>query len=143
MADDGLRERLWDSHATAGSVWGLFASFPVLVLGLYWRDRRLLAATLGFVALNPVLFEPAADDSAWATRVVLGEREWLDQGLRSSPADAAFVALCAPVILSTLRAAVDRRPLRASVGTLASMGLMLLFFGRMARLYERAEQRAA
>jgi hypothetical protein len=53
------------------------------------------------------------------------------------------VALCAPVILSTLRAAVDRRPLRASVGTLASMGLMLLFFRRMARLYERAEQRAA
>jgi hypothetical protein len=134
---DDIAGGLWLRHARPGSVWTLFAAFPVLVFGLYRRDRRLLAGTLLFVLLNPLLFEPASDDGAWATRVVLGERLWLERGLGSSPADLGFTILAAPVVLATLRAAVRRNRLRTAAGTAASMALMLLFFRRMERLYGR------
>ena len=68
--------------------------------------------------------------------VVLGERVWLERGVLSSPADALFVLLVAPTHLFTLRSAVERRPVRTAAGTVLSLVSMLLFFGRMARLYE-------
>ncbi|WP_267641301.1 DUF6653 family protein [Haloarchaeobius amylolyticus] len=132
-----LAERLfWSGHANPWSVWTFVATYPLLVLAIYRRERRLLAAILVFVAVNPVLSPEPDDDSAWATRVVLGERVWLDEGLLSSVADLLFVACCAPVQLYTLRAAVKRRPVRTAVGTALSLVLMFVFFGRMAQLYE-------
>ncbi|MFC4436531.1 MULTISPECIES: DUF6653 family protein [Natrialbaceae] len=131
-----LSERyFWSRHANPGSVWTFVLAYPTLVLAIYRRDRRLLLGTLGFVAVNPLLFAPPADDEAWATRVVLGERAWLEQGSFFS-ANALFVAASAPVYLYTLRAAVQRRPLGTAGGTVLSLLLMLLFFRRMARLYE-------
>ncbi|ELZ27150.1 hypothetical protein C474_17419 [Halogeometricum pallidum JCM 14848] len=130
------KQFFWTRHANPGSVWTLVGAYPVLVAAVYRRDRRLLAGTLLFVAANPLLFSEPDDDAAWATRVVLGERVWLDRGLLSSPGDALFVALMAPVFLSTLRAAAERRSLRTAVGTAVSLVVMFLFFDRMARLYE-------
>ena len=127
---------LWSRHANAGSVWAMVAAFPTLVVAIYRRDRPLLVGTLLAVALNPVLFSPPEDDDAWATRVVLGERVWLEREPLASP-ETAFVAASAPVYLFTLRAAAKRRPVRTVVGTVASMTLMLLFFRRMVRLHEK------
>jgi hypothetical protein len=138
----GVVERyFWARHANPGSVWTLVAAYPVLVLALYRRSRPLLGATLLFVLLNPLLFSPPDDDGAWATRVVRGERVWLDRGLGSSPGDLLFVTLAAPLYLFTIRAAVDRRPVHTAVGTAVGLVLMLLFFGRMARQYERRADR--
>jgi hypothetical protein len=135
----GVRRFLWRRHANPRSVWSLFFAFPLLVFGVYRRDRPLLAGTLLFVALHPLAVSEPDDDGAWATRVVRGERAWLERGLASSTADLLFVALCAPVILFTLRSAVRRDRVRTAVGTPLSMVLMLVFFERMARLYDRRE----
>jgi hypothetical protein len=135
----GVADRLWSRHSNPRSVWSLFLAFPVLVAALYRRDRRLLAATLAAVALNPLVVAPPEDDDAWATRVVRGERAWLDRGLASSTADLAFLALSAPVVVFALGSAARRRPVRTAVGTALSMVLILVFFGRMARLYDRWE----
>jgi len=136
--DRSLAGRLfWAGHANPGSVWTLIAAFPVLVLGVYRRDRRLLVAVALFAGLNPLVFPPPEDDSAWATRVVRGEQAWLDRGLASSPGDLLVLALGAPVVLFTLRAALRGRPARTALGTVASLCAMGLFFRRMARLYER------
>ncbi|WP_232702820.1 DUF6653 family protein [Halobacterium wangiae] len=126
----------WRGHANPGSVWTFVAAYPVFVLAVYRRDLRLLGAVLAFVAVNPVVFPEPADDSAWATRVVLGERAWLADGLLSSPLDLLLVVAVAPFHLWTLHAAVRRRPVRAAVGTALALPLMGLFFGRMARLYD-------
>lgn len=137
--DTTLVERyFWSRHANPGSVWTLILTYPALVAGVYRRDRRLLAGVVAFAAVNPLLFPPPEDDEAWATRVVLGERVWLDRGLRSSPTDALFVALGAPLNLYTLRAASRRQFVRTALGTVASLAFMLLFFQRMVRLYERS-----
>jgi hypothetical protein len=132
-----LADRLfWAGHASPWSVWTFVATYPVFVLAVYRRDRGLLAAVLAFVAVNPLLAPEPDGDGAWATRVVLGERRWLADGLRSSPGDLLFVACTAPVQLYTLRAAVRRQRLRTILGVACSMVLMLVFFHRMVRLYE-------
>ncbi len=133
---DRLTDRLfWSRHANPWSVWTYVLAYPTLVLAIYRRDRRLLAGTLAFVAVNPLLFRPPETDEAWATRVVLGEQVWMDRGSVLSTT-TLLTAGSAPVYVFTLRAAAKRDALGTVVGTLASMALMLLFFGRMARLYE-------
>ena len=130
----------WSGHANPGSVWTLFVAYPTLVLGIYRRDRLLLTGTFLFVAVNPLLFSPPADDEAWTTRVVLGEQVWLEQGLRSSLTNLVFMTLAAPIHLYNLRAAAKRSPVRTVLSTAISMVLILVFFEQMARLYEHREQ---
>jgi len=137
--DDSLPDRLfWSRHANPWSVRTLVLAYPTLVLAIYRRDRRLLAGTLAFVVANPLVFRPPESDDAWATRVVLGERTWVERGLRPS-VDLLFVACSAPVYVLTLRAAVRRRPVRTAIGTVLSIVLMLVFFERMTRLYDRTK----
>jgi hypothetical protein len=135
--DRGLIETaFWEPHASPASVWGLVATYPLLILAVYRRSGPLLAAVPCSVLLNLRVASSPEDDTAWATRVVLGERVWLERGLASRPGDLGAVGVGAAVQLYTLRAALTRRPGRTAAGTVASMLLMLLFFDRMARLYE-------
>jgi hypothetical protein len=47
---------------------------PVLLYAVYHRRPRLLAAGIGFLLINPVLFpEPERTDN-WLSEVVLAER---------------------------------------------------------------------
>ena len=129
-------EMFWEPHSSPRSVWPLVAAYPVLILAVYRRSGVLLLGTLLSVAANLLLVSPPRSDDAWSTRVVLGERLWLEQDLRSSPGDVGLVAVGRAVHLYAIRAALRRRPIRTAVGTAASMALMFLFFDRMARLYE-------
>lgn len=126
----------WEPHASPASVWGLIATYPLVVLAVYRRSWPLFVATICSVVLNLRIPSPPEDDTAWATRVVLGERIWLERGLTSSPRDLGLIGVGAAVHLCAVRAAARRQPARTVVGTAASMALMFLFFGRMVRLYE-------
>ncbi|MFC7214837.1 DUF6653 family protein [Saliphagus sp. GCM10025334] len=126
---------LWSRHANPWSVWTFVVAYPTLIVALYRRNQPLLAGTLLFVLVNPLVSPPATTDDAWATRVVLGERVWIERGLASSR-ETHFAAACAPVYLYTIRAAVERQPVRTAAGTLFSLLFMLAFFRRMVRLYE-------
>jgi hypothetical protein len=134
-----IETAFWRPHASPWSVWGLIATYPLLVLAVYRRNWPLLAAIPCSVVLNLRMASPPEDDTAWATRVVLGERVWLERGLASRPGDLGVVGVGAAVQLYTLRAALSRRPGRTAVGAAASMLLMFLFFDRMARLYDEHE----
>lgn len=133
---DGLADRLfWSGHANPWSVWTFVLAYPTLVFAIYRRNRPLLLGTLVFVAFNPILAPSPSDDRAWATRVVLGERQWLAAGVFPSR-DLAFAVLAAPVYLFTLGSAARRQPVRTVLGTIISMVVMLLFFDRMTRRYD-------
>jgi hypothetical protein len=131
-----IDEVFWTPHASPGSVWGLVATYPLLILAVYRRSGPLLATVVCSVVLNLRIASPPDDDAAWATRVVFGERRWLDRGLSSQPDALGLVGVGAAVQLYTLRAAATRRPGRTVAGTAVSMLLMLAFFDRMARLYD-------
>jgi hypothetical protein len=126
----------WKRHANPRSVWAFIATYPVLVLAVYFRSRPLLAAMFLSILANLTLVSPPETDDAWATRVVLGEQVWLERGLLSQKTTFGLTAIGAMVNLYTLRAAVHRRPGQTVVGTVASMLLMFLFFHRMVSLYE-------
>jgi hypothetical protein len=134
--DDRLRDQyFWSGHANPWSVWTFVIVYPMLILAIYRRNRTLLTGILLFVAINPLVFSPPPDDHSWATRVVLGERVWLEHGNLWST-NTLFTAASAPVYLLTLKSAVEQRRLRTAVGTVASMILMFVFFQRMVQLYE-------
>lgn len=115
----------------------MVAAYPALIRALYRRDRSLLAGMFLFDLVNLIVFPSPEDDEAWATRVVLSERAWLKRGIGSSPVDAAFVALATPIYLCTLWAAVRGRSIQTGLGALFLLAVMLPFFERMARLYDR------
>ena len=141
---DLVTTAFWEPHASPRSVWPLVAAYPLLLFAVYRRDPRLLGGTLLGVVANLLLVSPPETDEAWATRVVLGERVWLDRGLDSEPGTLGLLAVGGAVHLATMRAALRQDRLRTLVGGVASMLLMLVLFDRMVRLYERAEsQRTA
>jgi hypothetical protein len=141
--DDLLTTAFWEPHASPRSVWPLIAAYPLLLLAVYRRDPRLLGGTLLGVVANLLLVSPPETDEAWATRVVLGERVWLDRDLRSEPGTLGLLAVGGAVHLATMRAALRQDRLRTLVGGAVSMVLMGVFFDRMVRLYEQENERQA
>ena len=137
-----LRRRLaeaafWERHENPASGWSRVPTGPLLVYAVYARNWRLLAATVCFVAVNPILF-PAPDPEAepgWMTKGVRGERLWV-RGADAGRANLLNVANV-PVFLLALYSAVRRRPAETALLTALSMALKLAFVGRMATLYER------
>ena len=129
-------DALWNRHESPVSVWWLTLMYPVFVLAIYRRSRSLIGL-LGFsLAANLLVVSPPETDDAWATRVVRGERVWLERGLRSSERDSLVLVVGALVNLYTLRAAYRQRPVKTVIGTSTSILLTFLFFDRMAELYE-------
>ena len=131
-----LHETVWERHANPKSGWSRVLSLPLLMLSIYRRDERLLVGTVLFVALNPVLFPPPEDDDAWMTRVVYGERLWLEHGNRRHPIQLLNVAN-AFLTLYAVRAAVRRQPVRTTVATTGAMALKFLFVAVVADYYDR------
>ncbi|NHN60297.1 MULTISPECIES: DUF6653 family protein [Halorussus] len=143
-----LRRRLaeadfWDRHENPASGWTRVPTGPLLVYALYARNWKLLAATVAFVVVNPVLFpEPDPEsDEGWMTRGVRGERLWVE-GADAGRANLLNV-VNAPVFLYALYSAVRRKPGRTAVFTALTMSLKLAFVNEMARLYDRETGRPA
>ena len=143
-----LRERaetiLWKRHSNPKSGWTRVPTGPVLVYALYRRSWRLLLAALVWMVLNPVLFGPPETDDAWMTRAVLAEQWWIREEER------ATVGLDYPNVCNTvgalgfcyaLYAACRQRPVGATVGTVASLGLKLWWLRVLVRRYDAATAR--
>ncbi|MFC5368069.1 DUF6653 family protein [Salinirubrum litoreum] len=137
---DLVTTAFWEPHASPRSVWPLIAAYPILLLAIYRRSPTLLGGTVLGVVTNLLLVSPPETDEAWATRVVLGERVWLNRGLRSEPGTLGLLAVGGVLHLGTMRAALRQDRLRTLVGGAVSMVLMLVFFDRMVRLYEHDGQ---
>jgi hypothetical protein len=125
----------WQRHANPWSGWTRVVAYPLLMLGVYRRDGRLLAGTTLFVLLNPVLFPAVDSDDAWMSRVVLGERLWLSEGRKTSLVNLLNVANV-PVSLYAVYAASRRRPVRTAFATAGSMLLKFLFVNEMVKFYD-------
>ena len=84
--------------------------------------------------LNPVAFPEPEDDSAWATRAMLGEEMWIAE----RPLDKAMaVNLAASVFgIGGVLASFKRRPLPTALCTVSEIALLLLYWRLMAAYYE-------
>ncbi|PSP84461.1 hypothetical protein BRC96_04865 [Halobacteriales archaeon QS_6_64_34] len=135
---DRVVDRFWARHSNPKSGWTRVPGGAVLVLAIYRRDPRLLAATLVWILVNPLLFSPPDDEEAWMTRAVLAERWWLRQDNRT--VGLGYPNVCNTVaatgFLLALVAAWRRRPAGMAVGTALSVGLKLWWLRELLKRYD-------
>jgi hypothetical protein len=133
----------WKRHENPASGWTRLPTAPLLMYAIYARNWKLLAATVAFVVVNPVLFpEPGPEaEESWMTRGVRGERLWVE-GADAGRANLLNVA-SAPAFLLALVSAIRRRPAQMAFFTALSMALKLAFVDEMVKLYDRESGRTA
>ncbi|GGC58395.1 DUF6653 family protein [Haloferax sulfurifontis] len=135
----GLRDRFeaafWERHANPWSAGTRILVYPVLMYAVYRRDRRLFLAALAFTAVNPVLFPRPARTDNYLSRIVLAEREWLDDERGTVGLDYPNVLnlLNVPVTLYAFASAIRRRPVGTLLGTLGVMALKLWWVDAVVR----------
>lgn len=86
----------WERHSNPKSGWSRVLVLPLLLWAVYHRNWRLCGATIVFTVINPVVFSPPSDDTAWMTRVVHAERWW------TSERNESVLSLSYPNILNVL-----------------------------------------
>jgi hypothetical protein len=135
---DRLKDTFWARHANPWSAGTRFLTMPTLLYAIYTRDRRLFAATVAFVVVNPILFPPPARTDSWLSRIVLAEREWLGQGEGTMGLDYPNVLnlLNAPATLLALWAAWRRKPIAMVVAGAVAMALKIWWVDAIARRTE-------
>ena len=134
-----LPDWFWRRHANPKSGWSRLLATPLLLLAVSRRDRRLLVLALVYTLLNPVAFPPPADDRAWMTRGVLGERVWIEHGPRPRWVSALNAVSGLP-FLYALVAAYRRQPGCAAVAATLAGALKMAFVAWCVRLYDRTRE---
>lgn len=130
-ADGGLRGRLeatfWERHANPWSAGTRILVYPVFMYAIYRRDAKLFAATLAFIAVNPVIFPRPVRTDNYLSRIVLAERQWLDEGNGTMGLDYPNVlnVVNVPVTFFAFASAIRRKPVATLVGTLGVMVVKL------------------
>lgn len=77
MTDDA-----WRRHANPWSVWTRFAAIPPLLLSIWsrtwigWWCLAPLALVVVWLWLNPRVFAPVHEPTAWASKGIYGEMVW-------------------------------------------------------------------
>lgn len=131
----GIKRAVFARHSNPWSAWSRWASTPLLLVPVWRRSRRDAVLVGAWMALNPVVFPPPVDDSAWATRAVLGEEQWL----AGRPVDLALAVDAAALVSGAcaIVAAGRRRAGPALVATAVEMALLMAYWELMARRYHR------
>lgn len=89
----------WERHANPWSGWSRLATFPFLFVALWshvWIGWFCLLPTFVLCVwlwLNPRVFAVPQSTKSWMSRVVLGERVWMNRGKIPIPAGHARAAM--------------------------------------------------
>jgi hypothetical protein len=136
MASTGSHFKRWvfSRHSHPWSAWTRWASTPLVMVPVWNRSARHGVVVAAWLVLNPVLFPPPRNDSAFATRAVLGEERWVEE----LPVSRALAVDC--VAGAALLVAIDgaRRHRRAqmTIATIGTMSALLWYWLEMVRFYE-------
>ena len=99
-----MDDETWLRHANPLSGWTRFATMPILFLAIWshvwigWLALAPIAVLSVWLWFNPRLFPRPKNTNAWMTKVVLGERVWLNR--QSVVIPVGFVRL--PFLLNSL-----------------------------------------
>jgi len=78
-----LNDFVWHRHANPWSVWTRFAAIPAMLLAVWsrvwleWWALVPIAVVVIWLVINPVIFRPVHQPTAWVSKAVYGERLWL------------------------------------------------------------------
>ncbi|MFT5510199.1 MAG: hypothetical protein ACI89J_003291 [Hyphomicrobiaceae bacterium] len=87
-----MDDATWHRHANPWSGWTRVATFPLLAFAIWsrawigWYALIPIAIALLWVWINPRLFPPPKSTDNWMSKVVMGERIWLNRSKIPVPA---------------------------------------------------------
>jgi hypothetical protein len=125
---------VFSRHSHPWSAWSRWATTPLIMVPIWNRNARQGAVVGAWFALNAVVFPPPRDDSAYATRVVLGEEMWVEE--RRMSGALAINGLTSGALLIAIDGARRHRLGQTTIATMGAMGSLLWYWREMARYYE-------
>ena len=129
-----LTRKVFERHANPWSAWTRLLSIPLVLVPFWTRSRKHAALVGTWMVLNPIVFPKPKNDSAWATRAMLGEEMWVAE----RPLDAAMAVNAAATAfgLGGVVSAMKRRPAATALCTVAEVALLLVYWRLMSEYYE-------
>ncbi|MDA2805196.1 DUF6653 family protein [Nocardiopsis suaedae] len=128
------RRAVFARHCNPWSAWTRWATTPLILVPVWTRSWKHAVAVGAWFAVNPVIFPDPKDDSAWATKAMLGEEQWIAE--RPKDAALAVQAVASAANTVAVAAAWRRKAVPAVAGTAVMMGLTMVYWEQMARYYE-------
>jgi hypothetical protein len=135
-----LTRKVFEHHSNPWSAWTRPLSVPLVFVPFWSRSPRHAALVGAWLLLNPMVFPEPKDDSAWATRAMLGEEMWIAE----RPLDGALAvnAAASAFGIGGVLASFKRRPLPAALCAVFEVALLLLYWQLMTEYYaEHREER--
>jgi hypothetical protein len=72
-----LTRKVFERHSNPWSAWTRLLSTPLVFVPFWTRSWKHAYLVGGWMLLNPIVFPKPEDDSAWATKAMLGEEMWI------------------------------------------------------------------
>ena len=85
-------------------------------------------------AVNPIVFPPPRDASAFSTRAILGEERWLED--RPVSGALAIDCMAGGALLLAIDGARRHRRRQMTIATIGTMSTLLWYWREMARYYD-------
>jgi hypothetical protein len=97
-------------------------------------QRKQGVVVAAWFMLNPILFPPPRNDSAFATRAVLGEERWLEE--RPVSGALAINCIASAAALIAIDSARRHRRRQMTIATIGTMSALLWYWREMVRFYD-------
>jgi hypothetical protein len=130
----GLTRKVFEHHSNPWSAWTRLLSVPLIFVPLWTRSWKHASLVGAWLLLNPVVFPEPKDDSAWATRAMLGEVMWVAE----RPLDRAMAVNAAAAFgIGGILASLKRRLLPTALCAVFEVAFLLLYWKLMTEYYEQ------
>src|SRR5687768_11073294 len=151
----GLQGDSWMRHANPASVWTRFLTLPLLAVAIWsrewigWLSLLPIAASIVWMAVNPLFFAKPRSTRNWASKGVLGERIWSEADRSTLPGEFRSKALTVAATYQTIGmlvlgyGLVVLNPLAAVTGLLIVQGGKSWYIDRMVLLFDAMKARDA
>lgn len=136
-----LKRWVFARHSSPWSAWTRWLSTPLALLPFWTRSAQHGVLVGAWFALNPVVFPPPHDDSAFSTRAVLGEERWLEE--RRMSGALAIDVLASAAMVVAIDGARRHRGGQMTIATIGTMGAVLWYWREMNRFYDEHLDRSA
>ena len=129
-----LTRKVFERHSNPWSAWTRLLSTPLVLVPFWTRSRKHAALVGTWMLLNPIVFPKPNNDSAWATRAMLGEEMWVAE--RPIGVAMAVNVAASAFGIGGVVGALKRRPSAAALCTVAEVALLLVYWQLMSEYYE-------
>ena len=126
--------KVFERHSNPWSAWTRLLSVPLVFVPFWTRSWRHASLVGLWLLVNPIVFPKPGDDSAWATKAMLGEEMWIAE----RPLDRAMaVGMAASAFnVGGILGAWSRRLALTVLCAVAEIALLLVYWRLMVEYYE-------